>query len=281
MHIRTIQATFTVFHTLRLALLTAVLLLCAGVLSPAHATRPFFVTESAVTLPPGGMRVEMGVAKENWGNVHAYELRTEVSYSLYANLDLEVEAPYKVAAAFIPATTTAPAKTNFSDGMGDVWVKAKANFVKERAADPLTVSGLLGIKFPTGSGLAGTEEVDVLLMAMASKTYAGVTAHGNFSYTFVGDGPGGLTLDDAVGLSLGLEFGVRAGITAVAELAWEQGRMPSGGDRLEIGGGAVLNLKDDLAVDLTLRSGLDENTYPYGGGPEYAVNLGLTYDMGM
>ncbi|MDH5528000.1 MAG: transporter [Nitrospirota bacterium] len=272
-----ISAVFSIFNARRAALPLLVATLVLGSFSPAHATRPFFVTESAVSLPPGGVRVEMGLSQENWKGTRAYEVRTEVSYSLYANLDLEVEAPYRVLGGFIPATTTSA----FADGVGDIWVKAKANFVKERAADPLTVSGLLGIKFPVGDKATGTEEVDVLLLAMASKTYAGVTAHGNLSYTFVGDGPAGMQLDDVPGLSLGLEFGARSNVTAVFEAAWEAGRVPGQGTRSELGGGMVMRLDDNLRVDLTLRKGLGETSYPYGGGPDFAVNLGMTYDIGM
>lgn len=250
----------------------ALVLALAATAVPAHATRPFRVTESAVALPPGGVRVEEGISRARWDNgTKLYALETEISYSLYANLDLEVEAPWVVAGG---------GGAGFDDGLGDVVTKAKINFVKERAAIPLTVSGLIGVKFPTGPDAVSTDEADVQLAALASKVIGPAAVHGNLSYTVVGDSSANPS-NDVLGLAVGVtaetpvEF-----LTGVGELVWEENRAVGGKDYLEATGGAVYRLTPRVAVDATLSFGLNSGRPPQSGAPDTTVAFGVTWDAG-
>ncbi|MFQ5509591.1 MAG: transporter [Leptospirillia bacterium] len=237
--------------------------------SPAEATRPFVAAESAVALPPGGMRLEAGMSHSKWDNVHAYAIDVEISYSLYANLDLEVEVPF----AIVGGANT------FGDGIGDIWTKAKVNFIKERAANPLSVSGLVGVKFPTGDDVTGTDDPDVRLAALASKAFGPVTAHANLIYTFTGDN-GNVDLDDVLALAVGFE--IESGmdrVTGIGEVLWEQDRYPAGNNRMEVMGGGVYAISDRLRADLTLGIGIDDGTYPDNAAPDFRVGFGLSHDL--
>jgi hypothetical protein len=236
---------------------------------PAQASRPFIFTEDAVALPRGGAKLEVGLQHETWEAGHrVYALITEFSYSLYANLDLEIEVPYDV---------TGGGGTQFSDGIGDLWAKAKINFVKERAANPLTLSGLLAIKFPTGSTATGTNEVDVLVSALASKQFNSAVAHANLAYTFVGD-DGVTDLNDVVAVSVAVAMDTPLkSVTGVGEIFWQEAPLPNMGDRLEIMGGAIRPLTPKLSVDGALRLGLTNGKPPSDGAPDYSLTAGLTY----
>jgi hypothetical protein len=239
---------------------------------PAHATRPFRVTESAVALPPGGVRVEEGVSRTRWDSgLKVYALETEVSYSLYANLDLEVEAPWIVAGG---------GGAKFEDGIGDVTTKAKINFVKERAAIPLTLSGLIGVKFPTGPDNVSTDEADVQMAALASKVIGPAQVHGNLSYTFVGDSAGRPS-NDVLGIALAMAVDTPVEfLKGVGEFAWEQARAKGGDDKVQMTGGAVYRLNPRIAVDATLTLGVNPDRGPNSGAPESIVALGVTWDAG-
>jgi Putative MetA-pathway of phenol degradation len=240
--------------------------------TPAHATRPFRVTESAVALPPGGVRVEEGLSRARWdGGLKLYSLETEVSYSLYANLDLEVEAPWVVAGG---------GGAGLEDGLGDVVTKAKINFVKERAAIPLTLSGLVGVKFPTGPSTVSTDQADVQLAALASKVIGPAQVHGNLSYTFVGDSST-YPANNVLGLSVGVAVDTPVEfLTGVAELIWEENRVRGTDDRTELAGGAVYRLGPRVALDALLSFGLNSGRGPQAGAADTTVAFGLTWDAG-
>jgi hypothetical protein len=235
------------------------------------ATRPFAITESAVALPSGGMRLEAGLSREDWDNhTRIYALSTEFSYSLYANLDLEVEVPWVAAGN----------RSGFKDGFGDVRARAKINFVKERAAIPLTLSGLVEVKFPTGNTLVSSQEADVRMAGLATKDFGPVTVHGNLFYTFVGD-PSGQALNNVVGVSVGLEADTPLDdLTGVGEFIWEQARVPGRDDRLEVMGGGRYALTPGVSLDGTLRVGFDSGLPPGGGAPNYTVAFGFSWDLG-
>jgi hypothetical protein len=252
------------------ALAAVVLALSTAV--PAHATRPFRVTESAVALPPGGVRVEEGISRARWDNgTKLYALETEISYSLYANLDLEVEAPWVVVGG---------GGAGLDDGIGDVVTKAKINFVKERAAVPLTVSGLIGVKFPTGPNAISTDEPDVQLAALASKVLGGTAVHGNLSYTIVGDSSSNPS-NDVFGLAVGVAVDTPVEfLTGVGEFVWEENRAVGGKDYLEATGGAVYRITPRVALDATLSFGLNSGRPPQSGAPDTTVAFGVTWDAG-
>jgi|GEM_PF-808519 len=240
--------------------------------APAHAaSRPYAVTENAVALPPGGMRLEAGLSRERWDNdVRVYALTAEFSYSLYANLDLEVEVPWAVAGR----------SGAFDDGLGDIRTRAKINFVKERVAIPLTLSGLVEVKFPTGFSLISSEEADVRLAGLATKAFGPITVHGNLFYTFVGGDQAGRSLRDVPGLSVGVEGQTPLdGTTALGEFIWERARVPGTDPRLEVMGGARHAVTSYMSADFTVRLGFGSGNQPSEGAPDYTVAAGLTWDL--
>lgn len=244
-------------------------LVAAWVPDTAHATRPFTQTESAVALPPGGVRVEMGLAHESWDSRDkVYLMKGELSYSLYANLDLEVEVPFVVVGP-----------TPFGDGIGDTWTKAKVNFVKGRAANPLSLSGLIGVRFPTGDSVTGMKDTDLLLSALASKAFGPVMAHANMFYTFVGSPPG-VVLNDTLGVSVGLEVDTPVDqLAAIGEFIWEEERVPGADERMEATGGAIYRIADGIRADVVTRIGFGTGSRPYVGAPDFGLNFGVTFDM--
>lgn len=240
--------------------------------TPAHATRPFLFTESAVALPPGGVRLEEGLARARFDRgFKLYALSTDVSYSLYANLDLEAEVPWVVAGG---------GGASLDDGFGDIVTKAKINFLKERAAIPLTLSGLIGVKFPTGPDVASTGEADVQIAALASKVIGPAAVHGNLSYTFVGDSSANPS-DNVLGVSVALAVDTPVEFLAgVGELIWEQNRVRGADDRMEMAGGAVYRVGPRVALDAMLSFGLNAGRGPQGGAPDTTVAVGVTWDAG-
>ncbi len=255
-----------------------VVLLLLALLTPlfggtALATRPFVSTESAVALPRSGARLEMGQAYENWNRGdRIYSWLTEFSYSFYGNLDLEVEVPWNVVGG-------GPGPDQFSDGLGDLRAKAKINFVKGRAANPLALSGQFSVKFPTGSGVTTSDEVDVRLAGLASKGFGPALVHANLSYTFVGDN-GALNINDAWGIALGTLVETRIdGLSAVGEFFWDQARLAGEESRLEMMGGGVLQLTPRLKLDAVIRIGLKPGAPPSDGAPDYSLGVGFSYDI--
>jgi len=249
-----------------IAVATLVLALSAV---PAQATRPFIITEDAVALAPGSARLEVGLQHANWAKgQRVYALLTEFSYSLYANLDLEIEVPYEVVGG---------GGLGFSDGLGDMTAKAKINFVKERAANPLTLSGLVGIKFPTSSAATGTTEVDVRLAALASKRFGPVAAHANLAYTFLGS-DGSSDLNDIIGVSIAMAMKTPLKqVTGVSEIFWQESPTTGLKDRLEIMGGATRDISPKLKIDGAVRVGLTRGAPPNDGASDYSLTAGLTF----
>jgi hypothetical protein len=251
----------------------ATLVLLGLAFPPARAgaaSRPYFVTESARTLPHGGMRLELGETRDDWDTGNKYYARTaEFTANLLSSLDLEASIPWVVAGGSVP----------LNDGPGDIHARVKLRLTAP--ARPLTVSGLLDVKFPTGVDLVSTQQRDYRVAALATRGLGPVTLDGNLAYTLVGEGAG-QNFRNVAGFSVGLDSPTPvARLSGVGELVWEQSRVP--------GGKASIAFVVGTRYAVTPRVALDANfLVGYGSGPlpgndhqrGLSGGVGLTWDIG-
>ena len=240
---------------------------------PAHASRPYLSTESAVPIEREQSRLELGFLNERLDSkTSGYALVGELTSGLINNLDFEVEVPYR----FLRVTDGENGLED-EDGLGDLKLKSKIRFIKGRVANPLSLSGQLIIKFPTcdeAKQLSSecTREPDVGLLAMASKEFFPVLVHLNVGYTFVGN-PDGVTLDDAYNYSLAFDLQTAyEPVRVVSELAGETSRNPEAdSDLLALLLGVIYGVDLTKFVDLAFSIGLTEET------PDYTFTVGFSY----
>lgn len=255
------------------ALATLVLLGAVFLPAPAQAaSRPYYVTESALTLAPGGMRLELGETRDDWDAGNKIYTRTaEFTYNALPGLDVEASIPWVVAGGGDP----------LNDGMGDIRARAKVRLAGPVPAFPVTVSGMVEIKFPTGIDLVSTGQRDYRVLGLATRALGPVTLDGNLSYTVVGEGSG-KNLRNVAGLSVGLVSRTPvARLSGIGEIAWEQSRLS--GERAPVAfvAGVRYAVTPHLALDANFLIG-------YGWGPlpppKYERGLsggvGLTWDIG-
>lgn len=232
---------------------------------PADAIRPFLTTETAVPIEHGKSLLLGGFKYERFAsNDREYTLQGELRYGLITNLDFEVEVPLLIG--------------DFPDGhetgLGDLRLKTKVRFLKGREANPLSLAGMLDIKFPSASRDKGfgTGEPDIGLLGIASKEFFPVTVHLNLGYTLVGNPPG-QDLRDELKYSLGMELEtVLSGLIVVGELSGKTSRKASVSQRrLDLLGGAVVNLAATVSFDFSLILGLINTS------PDFGFSSGLAY----
>lgn len=254
----------------------AIPLVAAAVLAalPAlAATRPYIVTESALTLPPGGMRLEFGETRDDWDAGTIFYVHTaELTYNVLSDLDLEASIPWVMAAG----------DTGAKDGPGDIRARAKLRLAGPGAAFPTAVSALLEVKLPTGISQVSTQQADYTVAGLATQVAGPVTVDGNLFYTFVGQPSSGRNLRNVAGLSVGLVYRTPVKhLSGVGEFTWERSRLP--GERAPIAfvAGARYAIAPRLTLDANFLVG-------YGWGPlpppKYERGLsggvGLTWDIG-
>lgn len=257
------------------ALPVALLLACAaGLATPARAaTRPYAVTERALTLPAGHLRVEAGVSREDWdtGNKF-YAFTPEIAYGLHDGLDAEVALPWAIAGG----------AARLQDGPGDIRARAKLRLLRPGPGVPVTVSALAEVKLPTGIDLISTGEPDVRLAALVTDTLGGVTVDGNLAYTFVGEGTG-QNFRNAVGMSAGIEAPTHVkGLTGVGEFTLEQSRVPGERAPFAFTGGARYAVTPRLDLDFDLLIGWGPGPLPAPGNHNRGLggSVGLTWELG-
>jgi hypothetical protein len=242
--------------------------------APAHAaTRPYTVTERALTEAPGHLRLEAGIDRQDWdtGNKF-YALTPEITYGLHSGLDVEVALPWAVAGGAEP----------LKDGPGDIRARAKLRLVQPSPHVPLTVSAQAEVKFPTGIDPVSTGQPDVRLAALATDRLGGVTLDGNLFYTFVGEGTG-QDFRNVIGMSVGIEAPTRVtGLTGLGEFILEQARVPVESAPFALVGGARYAVTPKLALDFDLLIGWGPGPLPAAGNYERGLGggFGLTWELG-
>ncbi|HET6370055.1 MAG TPA: transporter [Nitrospiria bacterium] len=233
--------------------------------SPAHAIRPFLATETAIPIEPNKSLFEGGLLYEQYSSHNRrYTLSADLRYGLITNLDFEVIVPYLF--------------SDFSGGresnVGDVRLRAKVRFLKGREANPLSIAGMIDVKFPSASRDKGfgTGEPDIGIFGIASKEFFPVTVHLNVGYTFVGDPPGEV-LDNVFSYSFGAELQTMlTGLDIVGELSGRTDSQSSTSpERLDLLGGVVLGVSPEVSVDFSVFFGLIKDS------PDFGLNGGFAY----
>jgi len=230
----------------------------------SNAIRPFLVTEDAIPVEPNKSLLEGGLKFEQFGSENRlYTLGVDLRYGLITNLDFEVEFPYLF--ADLP--------NDRENSLGDLHLKGKVRFLKGREANPLSIAGMLDVKFPSASRDKGfgTGEADVGLIGIASKEFFPLTVHLNVGYTFVGNPPG-QDYHNVFSYSLGTELQtVVTGLKVVGEVSGTNDRNPENyRENLDVLGGVLLGVTPELNIDLSVLFGLVK------ASPDYGFNGGFS-----
>jgi len=120
-----------------------------------------------------------------------FEIRTELYRGMMENLEIGVILPF----LFLKETPYLGAHKNSGHGKGDLELRAKYNFITNGDDIP-SISGLLGIKLPTGKeGKKGCSDLptssggtDLTFMGILSKNLESLTGYMNIGYTITGKG---------------------------------------------------------------------------------------------
>jgi len=238
------------------------------VLFPGYALseRPFLVTERAVPTQRGTYRFEGGLSFSRVSNREKKNaFISRIRYGLIHNLEFALKMPYlfvdKMGSRF--------------NQLGDTILDTKIRFIKGRAANPLSISGQMSIKFPTAGSeakLGATGVVDVGFRAIASKEFTPLTTHINLGYFFIGNPPGG-DKSNQIRYALGLEFEVlETPLKFIGEI-FGQSNVESGvsEDQMATMTGFSFQAKRDLFIDFSAGFGLSEDA------PDYTLNSGVSY----
>jgi len=234
----------------------------------ALAQRPFLATESAVPVDRGTYRLESGIVANRYSaGSRGMIVNTSLRYGLIQNLEIDFEFPY----LFFED------KGDHVDHFGDVLLKTKVRFLKGRVANPLSLAGMLVIKFPSAGKLEvfrpeATGEADVGIWAIASKEFDLTTAHINFGYILIGN-PAFEDREDQIRYSLALERGFwDSNSVFFAELSGgSEVDDASPSDTLVAAAGFSYEADLDLFFDASLGLGLTNES------PDYVISGGLTY----
>jgi len=235
---------------------------------PLFAQRPFLDTEVAVPIERGRYRLEGGLNFNRFSSDRKSTLLSvNLRYGLIQNLEFNFEMPF----LFVDGPEDNKKRA------GDFRLNTKIRFLKGRAANPLSVAGLMAIKFPTAGrskALGTSGVVDVGFLAIASKAFSPVTTHINMGYYFIGN-PAGTDLPDQIRYALGLEAAMpEAPIKALAEITGraDLGSSPSNDQALALVGFSI-QLQSDLIFDTSVGFSLNRNS------PDYVINSGLSYAL--
>ncbi len=233
----------------------------------AFAQRPFLVTESAVPIDRGAYRLETGVVANRYApGSRGMTFNTSLRYGLIQNLEIDFELPY----LFFED------KGRHVDHVGDILLKTKVRFLKGRVANPLSLAGMLVIKFPSAGKKdiflpEATGEADVGLWAVATKEFDLTTAHINFGYILIGN-PAFDDRADQIQYSLGLEHGYwDSNSVLFGELSGSSDNDDSPNDTLVAAVGFSYEVDLDLFLDASAGLGLTNDS------PDYVFSGGLTY----
>jgi|SRR5512134_835710 hypothetical protein len=144
--------------------------------APAWAGRPLD-TEDTGTVEPGKAELEISGDFARNPEDRTWLAKGVLGLGVVPRLEIRIEAML---------LSLEPDEGRGRGGIGDSLVGLKYRLLDELDAIP-AVLGALTVRLPTGDegrGL-GAEEVDVGLLAVASKTFGPVTLTGNGGYTFV------------------------------------------------------------------------------------------------
>ncbi len=233
---------------------TALALLLALWPATAWAARPLD-TEDTGTTEQGRFELELGAEHERGDGTQAWIATGVLSVGVLANLEVRVESR---------ALLLDEVSEGDRGGLGDTLAGVKYRMLDETPARPAVLLAA-AVRFPTGREGLGDDDLDVLALVGASKTFGPLTVTGNAVYRF--------TLRDrdldVWGLAASLEFAATERLTLVAEVVYEEGVDQAGRSALARGG-VVYAVTESLRLDAAVGAGLTSEA------PDLSLRLGLT-----
>ena len=235
--------------------------------SVAGAERPFVATERATPVEPSRLFVEGHFAFDQQNEDRYFSgLTAGIRYGLLYETEVSAHLPYLYAEA----------NGESDHHLGDLLLGAKFRLIRGRAANPLSVATRITLKVPSAgeqSLLGATGEADIGLFAIASKTFAPISAHANLGYVFNGN-PVGSEKKDQFHYALAVEYPAETFFTLFGELL---GNVQVG-DSLttgpwSLGAGASYAMDETTKIDGSVAVGLTDDA------PEFSVRVGMTYAL--
>jgi Putative MetA-pathway of phenol degradation len=235
-------------------ILLAVLTLHPG---PAGAGRPLD-TEDTGTVDPGAAQLELGGTFTRSDPVEAWLLLAKLALGVVPRLEASVQA------AFLGLDVPG---ARGEAGLGDGNVRVKYRVLDETPSFPALLAAV-DLRLPTGDaerGL-GEDDVDVLALAVVSKSFGPVTLFGNGGYRFV-------LRDrdlDAWLLSGAIEYRATGALSLVGELVSELATTRARDEVVLLRAGLVYGLTDRVRLDGAVGFGLTR------GSPDVTATVGMT-----
>jgi len=220
----------------------------------ASAARPLD-TEDTATTEQGRFELELGAEHVQGDGAHAWIATGVLSFGVLANLEVRVES-----GALLHDEAAGGPRT----GLGDTLVGVKYRLLDETGAWPAVLLAS-AVRFPTAGEGLGDDDVDVVALVGASKTFGPLTVTGNAVYRFV-------LRDrdlDVWGLAVSVELPATQRLTLVAEMVYADAVGQAGRSALARAG-LVYALTNRLRLDSAVGTGL------ISGAPDLSVRLGLT-----
>ncbi len=233
----------------------------------AGAERPFMATERATPVEPSRLAIETHFALDQQNDDHhATGLSVGVRYGLLYETEVSAHIPYLYAE-----------RGSESDHhLGDLLLGAKFRLIRGRVANPLSIATSITVKVPSAGEqplLGATGEADISLFAIASKTFAPISAHANLGYVFNGN-PVGSEKKDQFHYALAVEYPAETFFTLFGELL---GNVQVGNSLTtgpwSLGAGASYAIDEARRIDGSVSVGLTDDA------PEFSVRVGMTYAL--
>jgi len=233
----------------------------------AAAQRPFFATFRATPVEPSHLTIESHIAFDQQSDDHrATGLSLGVRYGLLYETEVSAHLPYLYAE-----------RNGKSDHhLGDLLLGAKFRLIRGRAANPLSVATLITVKVPSAGEqrlLGTTGEADIGLFAIASKTFAPISAHANLGYVFNGNPPGS-EKKDQFHYALAVEYPADLFFTLFGELlgSVQVGHSLTAGP-WSLGAGTSYAIDETRTIDGSVAAGLTDDA------PEFSLRVGMTWAL--
>jgi len=214
-------------------------------------------TEDTKTLEPGQVELELRGDYEKSPDEKEWSLTTTLNIGVFPGLEVDVDAPFVL---------LDPEDDSTRGGVGDVELTTKYRLLDETERRPAFM-GAVVLRLPTGDedrGL-GEEGVDVLPLAVVSKTFGPLTLTLNGGYTFV-------TRDrdlDFWVVTGSFEYEITDAWSLVGEIVSELGTHDRG-DVVVLRAGTVLAITEGIEVYTAVGFGLTRDS------PDVTVRLGVT-----
>ena len=238
--------------------LSALVMFLLVATSNAFAYRPF-ATEDAGVAGEGVAQVEVSLDRLEWKNGDDdFAFMVVPIYGVTEKLEVSAELPY---------LWHEPDTGDSESGPGDINLVAKYLLSGEDGTRPALAAKVV-IKTASGDykkGL-GTGDEDLSLVLAATKTVEKWRLHGQLGYTFVGDDKDG-NLRDIVLYGVAADYEARKDLYLAIEVAGNKhSDRTENTDPLNLLIGVIFNASDKVAVDISFKEGLNNESPDWGFG---------------